>query len=493
MNFAINGIIKAKGEVIMNEGKVVKKKKKRIINKIITLLLLVTILIFFGIIFYINVIPVLYTIGALLIVLLITGGLTLLNLSKKKGCRIIGYFFSILITFILIFIQIYLFNTLGFLFNITNGDYAINTYNLVVLKNSQFDDIKDLKNETIGISDTSLSDSFEEAQEKISDKVQVKYNNYEDTNSLVDGIIDEEVSGILIENSELELLKEQDVTKYDLLDSIYKIEIKNDIKTLKDAVNINREPFNVYISGIDTYGNINANSRSDVNMVMTVNPKEEKILITWIPRDYYVNINNSTYKDKLTHAGIYGIDSSIYAVEKLFDIDINYYVKVNFTSVISVVDLLDGITVNNDEAFRSSTGIYFKKGKITLNGEETLTYVRERKTVSGGDLGRGKHQIMVLEAIMNKAMSPSIIKNYNSLLNSLEGAFVTNMSHTTMLGFIKKELQSPRNWQMESSTLTGTDSLEYTYSYKKTQLYVMKPDQNIVTEAKEKIANLMVN
>ena len=362
-----------------------------------------------------------------------------------------------------------------------------------MLKNSQFDDIKDLKNETIGISDTSLSDSFEEAQEKISDKVQVKYNNYEDTNSLVDGIIDEEVSGIILENSELELLKEQDVTKYDLLDSIYKIEIKNDIKTLKDAVNINREPFNVYISGIDTYGNVNANSRSDVNMVMTVNPKEEKILITWIPRDYYVNINNSTYKDKLTHAGIYGIDSSIYAVEKLFDIDINYYVKVNFTSVISVVDLLDGITVNNDEAFRSSTGIYFKKGKITLNGEETLTYVRERKTVSGGDLGRGKHQIMVLEAIMNKAMSPSIIKNYNSLLNSLEGAFVTNMSHTTMLGFIKKELRSPRNWQMESSTLTGTDSLEYTYSYKKTQLYVMKPDQNIVTEAKEKIANLMVN
>ena len=257
MNFAINGIIKAKGEVVMNEGKVVKKKKKRIINKIITLLLLVTILIFFGIIFYINVIPVLYTIGALLIVLLITGGLTLLNLSKKKGCRIIGYFFSILTTFILIFIQIYLFNTLGFLFNITNGDYAINTYNLVVLKNSQFDNIKDLKNETIGISDTSLSDSFEEAQEKISDKVQVKYNNYEDTNSLVDGIIDEEVSGIILENSELELLKEQDVTKYDLLDSIYKIEIKNDIKTLKDAVNINREPFNVYISGIDTYGSIN--------------------------------------------------------------------------------------------------------------------------------------------------------------------------------------------------------------------------------------------
>ena len=477
----------------MNEGKILKKKKKRIINKIITLLLLLTILIFFGIIFYINVIPLFYTIVALLIILLLAFGLTLLNLSKKKGCRIIGYFFSIVITTILVFIQIYLFNTLGFLFNVTDGDYAINTYNLVILKNSEFDNIKALKNEVVGFSDTSSSDSFKEAQKKLNKKVKVEYKNYEDTHSLVEGIINEEVEGIILETSELELLKEQDNTKFDLLESIYKIEIKNDIKTLKDAVNINKEPFNIFISGIDTYGNIKRASRSDVNMVMTVNPKEEKILITWIPRDYYVKINNSTYKDKLTHAGIYGIDSSIYAVENLLNIDINYYVKVNFTSVINVVDLLGGITVNNDEAFMSMPGIYFEKGNINLNGEETLAYVRERKAVTGGDLGRGRHQIMVLEAIMNKAMSPSIIKNYNGLLNSLEGAFVTNMNHTTMLGFIKKELQSPRNWQVESITLSGTDSLEYTYSYKKTQLYVMNPDEKVVKEAREKIEYLNKN
>lgn len=474
----------------MNETKKSKKKKKRKINKIITVLLLVTILIFFGLIFYVNIIPIFYTIIALFIFLAITFGLLFLNFSKKKGFRIIGYFFSILIITIFIFIQIYLFNTLGFLFNATDGDYSLKTYNVLVLKDSNYDDIKDLNKEEIGISETSIDDSFEKAKEKLTKKIKPDYEEYEDTQTLVEGISREEVDGIILESSEIELLKEQDYTKYESLKVIYQIEIKNDIKTLKEAVNINKEPFNVYISGIDTFGKINSSSRSDVNMVLTINPETEKILITWIPRDYYVSINNTKYKDKLTHAGIYGIDSSIYAVERLLDIEINYYVKVNFTSVIEVVDLLEGITVYNDETFTSIDNITFKKGNIILDGEKALSFVRERKNVTGGDLGRGKNQIKVLEALMNKAMSPNIIKKYNSLLKSLDGAFVTNMNHTTMLGFIRKEVQSPRAWKIESTTLLGTNGLEYTYTYKKNQLYVMLPDEDSIKEAKNKIDNM---
>jgi len=135
-------------------------------------------------------------------------------------------------------------------------------------------------------------------------------------------------------------------------------------------------------------------------------------------------------------------------------------------------------------------GVYFEKGNINLNGYETLHYVRERKNLSGGDLSRGANQIKVLKTLINKAMSPSIIKTYNKLLNSLNGAFVTNMNHTTMLGFIRKEIQSPRNWQIDSTMLQGTNSYEYTYTYKNHALYVMVPNEDSIIEAKNKINEL---
>ncbi len=327
----------------------------------------------------------------------------------------------------------------------------------------------------------------------------MKYTTLEDLNTLIDSLMNNEVAGFILEKSELDLLKEEDSEKFNNLKEIYKVEVKGSIKDLQDQTNINEDSFNIYISGIDTFGKINSSSRSDVNMVVSINPKTEKILITWIPRDYYVFINNSNYKDKLTHAGIYGIDSSIYAAEKLLNIDINYYVKVNFTSVIKVVDILGGITVYNEEAFTgydvddNFKPYYFKKGNITLKGKEALVFVRERHHVTGGDLGRGKNQVKVLEALMKKAMSKDIIKKYNSLLNSLNGAFVTNMSTGSMTSFIKKELVSPRDWQITSNTLTGIDASEYTYTYKKTKLYVMKPKEESVNTAKQMIQEVFKN
>ena len=376
-----------------------------------------------------------------------------------------------------------------------NGDIMLNFVvcddNVIVLNNNSYKNIEDLKNKDIGISETTDGEELDKAKKKIDKKVNVNYNEYEDLNSLIKALTNEETDGIILEDSEMSLIEEENKEVYDLFEVIYEIEIKNDINDLKSAININKEPFNIYISGIDTFGKINSSSRSDVNIVVTVNPKTEKMLITWIPRDYYVSINNSKYKDKLTHAGIYGIDSSIYAVENLLNIDMNYYVKVNFTSVIELVNILGGITVYNDEAFTTIDGVNFKEGNITLNGEDTLAFVRERKNLSEGDLGRGKNQIKVLEALLNKAMSKDIIKKYNSILTSLEDAFVTNMSQNTMLGFIRKEISKRRNWQIESNTLLGTDSYEYTYSYKNSELYVMKPNEDSVKDGINKINNIL--
>lgn len=474
----------------MNETKRVKKKKRKI-NRILTIILLVTVLIFFCLIFYINIIPFLYTIIALVLFVSIIFGIAILNFRKKKIIRIIGYTLSLIIISILTFVGIYLFNTVGFLFNMTDGDYAIKNYNVIVLNTSDYEKINELKNKSVGISETSKSDELEKAKDKIKKKVKVNYEEYEDLDELVNSLIEKESDSIILEDSEMSLIEEQNKEHYDMFKTIYEIEIKNDIEDLKSAININKEPFNIYISGIDTFGSINSSSRSDVNMVLTINPKTEKILITWIPRDYYVKINESIYKDKLTHAGIYGIDSSIYAIENLLNININYYVKVNFTSVIKVVDLLGGISVYNDETFTSQDGFTYKKGNINLNGEKALSFVRERKNVTGGDLGRGKNQTKVLEALIDKAMSPKIITKYNSLLKSLDGAFITNMNQNTMISFIKEEISDKRNWTIESNTLLGVDSYEYTYSYRNSQLYVMKPNEESLKNGINKIKEIV--
>ena len=192
----------------MNETRKVKKKKRKI-NRILTIILLLTIIIFFGLIFYINLIPILYTIIALIVSAALVFGITILNFKKKKGLRSIGYFLSILVISITIFIEVYLFNTVGFLFNITDGDYAIKNYNVVVLNDSNYQDLKKLKNKNVGISETSKSKELDDAKDKINKKIKVNYKEYEDLDLLVDSLVEKEVESIILEDSEIELIKEQ--------------------------------------------------------------------------------------------------------------------------------------------------------------------------------------------------------------------------------------------------------------------------------------------
>ena len=465
-----------------------KKKKKRIVSKVITIILLITFLILFGMLLYLNVIPILYTFIIFLLALVFIFFLVLFNFSKRKGFRLIGNFFSLIFIIISIIIMIYLYNTLGFLYKATNGHYMLKNYNVVVLSDSNYEDIKDLDNKKIGI--YNVDDNIKDVQKKLNKKVSLQYQTFESREEALTNLLNNTLEAILLENSELSLIEENDQETFNKLKTIAQIEITIDISNIKNAIDINKEPFNLFITGIDTYGNINAVSRSDVNILVSVNPKKEKILITWIPRDYYLDINKSM-KDKLTHAGMYGIENSIYAVSKLLDVKINYYVKVNFTSVVKVVDLLGGITVYNDETFTTNDNFTFREGNLTLNGEEALSFVRDRKHVTGGDLGRGKNQTKVIKALINEALSKKNLKNYNKLLNTLDGTFVTNMEQSNIFNFVKRELIKRRNWQIETNILTGTDGREYTYSISNQTVYVMLPDEESVNNAQNKIKEIL--
>lgn len=467
-----------------------KKKKKKILSIIVTSLLGIIFIVLTGLLIYLNVLPLLILILVIILLLALLIGMFFLNFSKKKGLRIIGIFLSIILGVSVIFAEVYLGSTIGFLEGITNGNYSLKTYEVVVLKDSEYKKLKDLNNKDVFTKDDKDNEELKKGKNKINKKVKLNYINKDDVSEMIYSLINNEVDAVLVEKSELDLIKD-DEESYSKLKVIYRITIKDDIKDILNKVDINKDPFNIYVTGMDTYGKISQTSRSDVNIVITVNPKTEKILITWVPRDYYVKINNSSYKDKLTHAGIYGIDTSIYALENLLDTEINYYFKVNFTSVVKIIDLLEGIEVYNDETFTTNDNFTFNKGMVKLNGEEALSFVRDRKHVTGGDLGRGKNQVKVLEAVIKKASSPKIITKYTGLLNSLDGAFLTNMPSNTMKSFIKKEISKKRDWKFESNTLNGRDGSEFTYSYKNQKLYVMIPNEDSVSDTQNKIKEIL--
>ena len=251
------------------------------------------------------------------------------------------------------------------------------------------------------------------------------------------------------------------------------------------------EPFVVYISGIDTYGAISTSSRSDVNILAVVNPKNRTILFVNTPRDYYVQLHGTTgTKDKLTHAGLYGIDQSEKTLEDLYEIDINYSVKINFTSLEKIVDTVGGIEV--ESAYNFSAGGYpFITGKNQLDGKKALAFSRERYSFEGGDRTRGQNQMLVLSALISKMSEPSVIVNYQAILSALGGIFQTNMTSDEMTTLIRDQLNAMTRWSVSSVSADGNSASLPTYSMGAQKLYVMIPDEVSLKSVKNKIQSAL--
>lgn len=260
------------------------------------------------------------------------------------------------------------------------------------------------------------------------------------------------------------------------------------------ALDVTENPFNVYISGIDVYGEITKESRSDVNLIATVNPNTHKILLTTTPRDYYIPIPGISegQNDKLTHAGIYGIDASAAALENLYETEIPFYVRVNFSSVEDIVDVMGGVDVESELAFTTGEEageiVDVQAGKNHFTGKEALAFVRERKALSSGDNQRGRNQQALLTGLIKKTMSPMIIFRANGMINSVAGNSETNMSEKQIKSLIRMQLDDLEGWDIESVAALGDDSgKEYCYSYSGGPLYVTIPDWGSVEEIKQKI------
>ena len=374
----------------------------------------------------------------------------------------------------------------------STSNYSEYSMSVVVLKDSDVHNVTQLDSVT-GPTDTD-NDNIQKliADIKTSQSKELTVEQSTSYLAAYKSLVSGEAKAIVL-NSVFENIIESEYPDY--ASKIRKIYTKNITKEVAAPKVSKNKSFNVYVSGIDTYGPISSVSRSDVNILMTVNQDSKKILLTTTPRDSYVPIadGGNNQKDKLTHAGIYGVDSSIHTLENLYGVDINYYVRLNFTSFLKLIDLLGGVDVYNDQEFTSRHGkFHFPVGNVHLDSEQALGFVRERYSLADGDRDRGRNQQKVIVAIIQKLTSTEALKNYSDIIQGLQDSLQTNMPIETMIDLVNDQLESGGNYKVNSQDLKGTGQMGLpSYAMPDSNLYMMEIDDSSLAAVKSAIQDVM--
>ena len=274
--------------------------------------------------------------------------------------------------------------------------------------------------------------------------------------------------------------------------------VTSGLVTGTEANKITKEPFVVYLSGVDNRGELTEKARSDVNILAVVNPSTKRVALINTPRDYYVDLAGTNSKDKLTHAGLYGVETSMATLGNLYGINVGHYIRINFAGFINIVDALGGVDVYSDQAFTSvgSPGYYdpttFVEGWNHLDGKAALAFARERHAFASGDIQRGINQMKVIDAMLNKIKSPALLMGFSKIMDAASDCFVTDFSQDQISALVRMQLSDFANWDIQSYTVTGSSGTSaQCYSAKGQKLYVMKPDEASVSKAKEMIATVL--
>lgn len=427
---------------------------------------------------------------AALVLLVALAGFVLIVLKKAEKFTIFLLVLSILVSSVSLF-TVQQFVGLTNRLNVTTN-YSEYSISVAVLADSEIGNVTQLT------SVTAPTETDNENIQKLLDDIkstQSKELTVERSSSYVSAyksLIAGETKAIVL-NSVFENIIESEYPDY--ASKIKKIYTKGLTKKVEAPKTSKSQSFNIYVSGIDTYGPISLVSRSDVNILMTVNRDTKKILLTTTPRDSYVPIadGGNNQKDKLTHAGIYGVDSSIHTLENLYGVDINYYVRLNFTSFLKLIDLLGGVDVYNDQEFTSLHGqFHFPVGNVHLNSAQALGFVRERYSLADGDRDRGRNQQKVIVAIIQKLTSTEALKNYSNIIESLQDSLQTNMPLETMMDLINGQLESGGTYKVNSQDLKGIGRMGLpSYAMPDSNLYMMEVDDSSLASAKAAIQDVM--
>lgn len=438
----------------------------------------------------VNLLPMKFLIPIIVIIILLSLGMYYLQMGRhiNKINKVLGKILIIILSVLLGFGNWYLYST-GSAFSRMTTRKDISVVSIVVMKDSSIEKVNDLNEKKLGIMSVGDIETQDKAIADLkkdlgSEPTTVKYNSYKDFG---DDLYEGKVDAILLNEGSRGMF-EDNHSDFDQKTRVVKqYTYKSEAKDISKNVDVTKDPFNVYITGMDTFGTISTVSRSDVNMIVSINPKTHQILMTGIPRDFYVpQTCQGNQSDKLTHTGIYGVECTISSVENFMNTELNYYARVNFSSVVDIVNALGGITIESPFSFVTSTGVPINQGANNLNGEQTLAFVRERKNLPDGDRERSRNQMRAVEAMINKAISPSIITNYSSIMNAVSGSFQTNMSQKEMTDFIKQQLNDMKGWDIKQIQVSGSGANLYSPA-NGFNSYMMVPNEATVENAKKLI------
>lgn len=489
-------------------GKIIKKsmktKRKSVLPKSygLSAAMLAMILIqelFLFLIMILDVLPAKYAALLVVLLLLVDIGLVKLMNTRKKATnkRLIGLILSVAVINVMLLGCSYLYNTIDTVQKISTDGRQMEDYHVVVLEESKYEKVKDIEGETVYVLDTE-SKMYAEAKERLLTKVSVTYEYESDVATLSEHLVDakdklhDEI--IFISNSNYEMMCDENKEFRKNTKVLYSVSVAVKSDDFAKRINVTEDPFNIYISGVDTRGEIDEVSRSDVNMIVTVNPETREILLTSMPRDSYVPLHSNGELDKLTHTGIYGIDETITTVEDWLDVDINYYYRVNFKMLVSLVDAIGGVTVDSPYAFKSAVSSYsYVKGENELTGKGALYFVRERKAFEDEDEERIRNQQRVLKAILKKVtQSKVLLTNYTDILDAVESHMETNMSNKEITSVVKMQLDDMSKWTIKTTSVDGNGAMKGTYSMGPGRpLFVSVPKEESVEAVKKEIHAVM--
>lgn len=474
--------------------------KKIIRNALFIVTVIATLYIIFTI-YNLQMLPMKYLVVVVVLLLGLMAGLLLwLKKSNSKLSQIIAGVLSIAL--ILGAFQIARVSSL--IGKVTGAETETHTVNVVVMKDSTIEKMSDLEGVPLGANTAFDEKNITRTQERIEkeEKYEVTINPYKTYQGLIDDLYSGELEAIILSEAHASLLEESKENFAEETRIIQSYEFQDAVEnTNKKDTNVNTDTYSIFVTGIDTYGPISSVSRSDVNMIVTVNPNTNQILLTSIPRDYHVTLHSFGAKDKLTHAGIYGVNESMRTLEDLLSsqvdekIDIDYYLRVNFSSVQNIVDALGGVEVYSRYDFTTNAGGYsYQKGMNHVNGPEALGFVRERYSLPNGDFDRIINQQALITGVINKAMSPAIITNFGSFLNSVGDGFEFSMSDKDLNSIIKNQISTMESWEILSVQMKGYGATSgNTYSMPGWNLYVNEPDYSSVEYAARLIQQMENN
>lgn len=473
---------------------------------VITIIVIMLSVVFMGLLAMTKMIPTIYMLIIGIVLAVIAAIIWLLVWHTRYTGRFIGgTVLAVIMIAILAFGGFYINKTRSAISNISGETTEVTQMAVYVKSDDAADSVEATAGYTYGILSSLDRENTDGAVAHLNSQfgTEVQTKEYAGLTELADGILNGEVNAMLLNSGYLSVYEDMDgYTDFSTkIKEVGTVDVESTIQSAEESTPV--EPittsnggkiYTIYLSGIDTRGEMTAKSRSDVNIIATINTDTHEVLLVSTPRDYFVPLSISGgAPDKLTHAGIYGIDVCMDTLGMLYDIDINYYFRINFGGFVKVIDALGGITVNSDYDFDSKNilGYHFNKGENYVNGEQALIFARERYAFQEGDRQRGKNQMEVIRGVVKKALSPEILTSYSSILSSLDGCFGTNITYEEIAQILQQQLTNGGDWTIVSYSVNGTGATEKPYSMSQ-KAYVMVPDYDTVNKAKslmEKVRN----